>query len=401
MAIPRQLHRTQSERIFNPDPSERAIRPPEVSPEPLHLKSSSNHTLRLVFWETTSGCNLECIHCRRLDVALELAKQDMTTEQGIAFIDSLAACAKPILIFSGGEPLFRKDLFTRARYAKNAGLTTALATNGTLIDETIADQIAAAGFERVAISIDGANAETHDRLRGLPGSFARAIHVFLNLKRVGMSMQINCTLARHNLAEREKLYELALTLGADALHIFMLVPVGCGLEIAADNQLPAEEYESILNWFYDKAREGKLQTKATCAPHYYRILRQRAKQEGIKLSFATHGFDAVTRGCLAGSSVCFVSHKGEVFPCGYLPVSAGNVLQQPFSEIWETSPVFQELRDTDHLKGKCGICEYKNVCEGCRARAFGVTRDYLAEEPYCTYQPRALRLAQEAHKVSQ
>src|SRR5262249_21115003 len=205
-------------------------------------------------------------------------------------------------------------------------------------------------------------------------------------------MQINCRLARHNAAQREKLYELALSVGADALHIFMLVPVGCGLEISAANQLPPEEYESILNWFYDKSKEGKLQTKATCAPHYYRVMRQRARQDGIKLSFAKHGMDAVTRGCLAGSSVCFVSHKGEVFPCCYLPVTAGNVLRQPFGEICQGSTVFEQLRDTGQLKGKCGICEYRNVCAGCRARAFGETSDYVAEEPYCIYQPAGKQL---------
>jgi AdoMet-dependent heme synthase len=330
------------------------------------------------------------VHCRRIDVAAELANQDMTTERGMDFIDSLAECARPILVFSGGEPLYRKDIFALAKHAQRRGITTALATNGTLIDDITANQIVAADFERVAISFDGADAYTHDRFRGIPGSFARALMGFLRLRRRGMSMQINCTIARHNAAQREKLYELALALGAEALHIFMLVPVGCGVEISADNQLPADEYESILNWFYDKSKEGKLQTKATCAPHYYRIMRQRAKAEGIKLSFATHGMDAVTRGCLAGSAVCFVSHKGEVYPCGYLPVVAGNVLKQPFSEIWNNSAVFEELRHTENLKGKCGCCEYRNVCEGCRARAFGECGDYLAEEPYCSYLPRAM-----------
>jgi AdoMet-dependent heme synthase len=224
---------------------------------------AAKNQLRLVFWETTSGCNLECIHCRRIDVAAELAKQDMTTEQGMHFIDSLAECARPILVFSGGEPLYRKDIFALAKHAQGRGITTALATNGTLIDDITVNQIVAAGFERVAISFDGADAETHDRFRGIPGSFARALLGFLQLRRHGMSMQINCTIARHNAAQREKLYELALALGADALHIFMLVPVGCGVEISADNQLPADEYESILNWFYDKSNEGKLQTKAT------------------------------------------------------------------------------------------------------------------------------------------
>ena len=254
----------------------------------------------------------------------------MNTEMGKKFIDSLSDFSKPILVFSGGEPLFRKDIFELASYAKAKGLTTALATNGTLVDEDMANRIVAAGFERVAISIDGANPTTHDRFRGIPGSFSRAIEGFMRLRRRGMSMQINCTLARHNAAEKEKLYDLALTLDATALHIFMLVPVGCGMEISEQNQLPAEEYEAILNWLYDKSKEKKLQIKATCAPHYYRIMRQRAKQEGIKLSYVTHGLDAVTRGCLAGSAVCFVSHKGEVYPCGYLPVTAGNVLTANF-----------------------------------------------------------------------
>jgi heme b synthase len=314
----------------------------------------------------------------------------MTTEQGMTLINSLLEVGRPILVFSGGEPLSRPDILTLARYARDRGLTTALATNGTLVDETMARGIAAAGIGRVAISIDGANPDTHDKFRGIPGSFEKALQGFQHLKQAGMSLQINCTLARHNAREREDIYQLALKLGADALHIFMLVPVGCGIEIAADSQLPADEYETILNWFYDKSREAKLQTKATCAPHYYRIMRQRAKAEGAKLSYATHGMDAVTRGCLAGTSVCFVSHKGEVFPCGYLPVTAGNVLEQPFHEIWEDSLVFARLRDTANLKGKCGICEYRNVCEGCRARAYGETGDYLAEEPYCTFRPRAL-----------
>ena len=344
--------------------------------------------LRLVFWETTSLCNLECIHCRRLDVAAGLAQGDLTTPQARELIRSIAEFARPILVFSGGEPLSRPDIFEVARYAKECGLTTALATNGTLIDEPMAEQIAEAGFNRVSISLDGASSSVHDAFRGIPGSFEKAILGFRQLKRRGMSMQINCTLARHNVADKDALFDLSLSLGADALHIFLLVPVGCGVEISGENQLPAAEYEEVLNWFYERSREKKIQTKATCAPHYYRILRQRAKEEGISLSVATHGMDAVTRGCLAGSAVCFISHKGEVFPCGYLPLEAGNVLNTPFHEIWENSQIFHQLRDSGNLKGKCGLCEFKNVCAGCRARAFGEMGDFLAEEPYCTYQPR-------------
>ncbi len=307
-------------------------------------KLGSRHELRLVFWVTRCACNLECIHCHRLDVAAELAKQDMTSEQGMVFIDSLASFAKPILVFSGGEPLFRRDIFELTCYAKSKGLTTALATNGTLIDQSMTDRIIRAGFEGLRLALMALVPRPTTNFVVFPGLLP--VPWFVSLRNAGMSMQINCTLARH-VVEKDKLYELALDLGADALHVFMLVPVGCGVEISPENQLPAEQYETILNWFYDRARESKLQTKATCAPHYYRIMRERAKGEGIKLSFETHGVDAVTRGCLAGSAVCFVSHKGEVFRCGYLPVIAGNVLRQPFSEIWEGSTVFGQLRDTE------------------------------------------------------
>ncbi len=344
--------------------------------------------LRLVFWETTAGCNLECIHCRRLDVSTQLTKDDMTTEESYEFIDALVETGNPILVLSGGEPLFRPDIFDIAKYAVNKGLTVALATNGTLVDEAMAKKIVDAGVSRVSISIDGADAETHDNFRKLKGSFERAIEGFNHLKKLGMSMQINCTIAKHNSHQLHDLYNLALNLGAEAIHIFMLVPVGCGVEIADDQMLEPERYEYILNEFYDLSKEAKIQTKATCSPHYFRIMRQRAKEEGITITPKTHGMAAMTKGCLAGTGVCFVSHKGEVFPCGYLPVNAGHVKKQPFKEIWKDSPVFMKLREPDLLGGKCGECEYKKVCEGCRARAFYETGDYMAEEPYCIYKPK-------------
>ena len=155
-----------------------------------------------------------------------------------------------------------------------------------------------------------------------------------------------------------------------------------------DSEINAKEYEETLNWFYDQRDKTSLQLKATCAPHYYRILRQRAKEDGKKISFETHGLDAVTRGCLAGTGFCFVSSIGEVYPCGYLPALAGNIKEQNFKEIWDNSKVFNDLRDVSKLKGKCGICEYNVVCGGCRARAYAATGDYLEEEPYCIYVPK-------------
>ncbi len=348
--------------------------------------------LRLVFWETTAGCNLECVHCRRLDVAHEMMKNDLTTEQSKQLIDNIAAQEKCILVLSGGEPLFRPDIYEIAEYANSVGLTVALATNGTLVTPEVAQKIVDAKIQRVSISLDGATPETHDAFRKLPGSFDKAIEGLKNLQALGMETQINSTIAKHNIHEVEQLYQNAIDLGVEALHIFMLVPVGCGVEIAEDAMLDADKYEEVLNWFYDISREGKIQTKATCAPHYFRIMRQRAKEDGVTISPKTHGMAAMTKGCLAGQSICFISHKGEVFPCGYLPVEAGHALDQPFTDIWQNSPVFADLRDQDKLGGKCGVCEYKKVCEGCRARAFFETKgDYMAEEPYCIYEPDKIK----------
>lgn len=351
----------------------------------------SAYALRLVFWETTAGCNLSCRHCRRLDVCGSgLAPGDMTTEECLALIDDLASFARPILVLSGGEPLVRPDIYRIAVYAAGKELPVALATNGTLIDKEIAGKITAARVRRVSISLDGATREVHDSFRGLPGSFDKALAGFRALKAKGMSMQVNCTVARHNVHQLNEIYGLARSLGAEALHFFMLVPVGCGVEISESEQLQPERYEEVLNWIYDRSQEDeKLQLKATCAPHYFRIVYQRGGGRAMR-EHSREGMQAMTRGCLAGSAVCFVSHKGEVFPCGYLPVSAGNVRETRLEKIWNEAHIFQVLRDTEALGGKCGICEFRKVCLGCRARAFGETDDYLAEEPYCIYVPKRI-----------
>lgn len=346
--------------------------------------------LRLIFWETTAGCNLECIHCRRLEVSKKLAKEDLTTKESFALIDSIVEAGNPILVLSGGEPLFRPDIFDIASYAKLKGLVLALATNGTLVNNEIAKKIVDSGIQRVSISLDGANARTHDDFRKLKGSFDMAIKGCKSLKALNMSLQINCTIAKHNVDQLEELFTLAEDLKADALHLFMLVPVGCGVEISEEQMLSPEKYEEVLNWFYERSKKAKIETKVTCAPHYFRIMREKAREEGIKITPKTHGMSAMTKGCLAGTAVCFISHKGDVFPCGYLPVSAGNIKKESLKEIWENSKVFEDLRNPGLLEGKCGICEYRKVCEGCRARAYAATKNYLSEEPFCAYQPKGI-----------
>jgi radical SAM protein with 4Fe4S-binding SPASM domain len=370
---------------------------------------------RLVFWETTAGCNLACIHCRRMTVADQLLPQDLTTAESFSLIDQIAAFARPIFVLSGGEPLFRPDIFEIARYASDAGLIVALATNGTLIDGVVAQEINKAGIRRVSISFDGADAATHDIFRG-KGAFAKSLAGMEHLRTVGVPYQINTTVARHNAHQMPETLALAKSLGATALHLFLLVPVGCGVEIAEDQQISSNEYESILNWMYDAEMAGGIELKATCAPHYFRIVRQRQAEErrlGIvrerpqsmhrQHNAGSNGhskghpggdaaMSAMTKGCLAGTGVCFVSHRGEIFPCGYLPVEAGNIRRQPFQEIWENAPLFAELRDPELLNGKCGLCEFKKICGGCRARAYGMAAEYLGEEPFCTYEPRTMRL---------
>jgi heme b synthase len=359
--------------------------------------------LRLVFWETTTGCNLACIHCRRLEVSRALSKLDMSTQQAKDFIATLPQAGNPILVFSGGEPMMRPDLWELAPYARDLGILTALATNGTMLDDDSAKRIVDVGFRRVSISFDGPDAPTHDHFRG-EGAFNASIAGFKALRRHGMSMQINTTVAKHNHKKLEETYKLALDLGADALHIFMLVPVGCGMDLDPEVMLDGDQYEAALNWIYDKSLESKIHLKATCAPHYFRVMRQRAKQDGRRMPAAAHphrgmaphasgagaghpDMTAMTKGCLAGQAVCFVSHVGEVFPCGYLPISSGNVTKTPLPEIWKRSPIFANLRDDSNLEGKCGCCEYSKVCMGCRARAYAHTADYLAEEPNCGHVP--------------
>jgi heme b synthase len=342
---------------------------------------------RLIFWELTKRCNLKCAHCR--------AEADNSSFTGELkpdvikrILDDIASFYSPIMVLTGGEPLYRNDIFEIAGYATGKGLRTALATNGTLIDKTIASEIKNSGISRVSISIDGTDAGAHDSFRGVAGAFDAALNGARLLRDAGVEFQFNTTITRRNVDHIEKILGLALKEKASALHVFMLVPVGCGIQIAETDMISAEKYEEVLNWFYERSRSAGIEFKATCAPHYYRIIRQRAKQEGRTLSFETDGMAAMTRGCLAGTGVCFISHRGEVQPCGYLPVSVGNVMEKTFKEIWEKSDLFLTLRDYKTLKGKCGLCEYRAVCGGCRARAYYACGDLLEEEPYCLYRPQ-------------
>ena len=364
------------------------LKHPQHSPgkEPANA-NQNGPSLRLVAWETTRNCNLSCVHCRA-SATLGPYEGELDTRESFRLLDQIAEVAKPIIILTGGEPLLRPDIFDIASYGTQKGLRMVMALNGTLLDGDIAQRLVDCGIKRLSVSLDGASADSHDKFRKVDGAFEGALNGIEAAKKVGLDFQINTTITKANLAEIADILQLAVQLGAVAHHLFLLVPTGRGKYIV-DQSIDAEEYENVLNWFYDQREKTQLELKATCAPHYYRILRQRSHAEGKKVTFQTHGLDAVTRGCLGGVGFCFISHTGDVQPCGYLSVPCGNVREASFADIWNDSEVFANLRNYDKLEGKCGPCEYKRVCGGCRARAFEATGDYMAEEPLCSYIPKA------------
>ncbi|MDR2801036.1 MAG: SPASM domain-containing protein, partial [Desulfovibrio sp.] len=239
---------------------------------------------------------------------------------------------------------------------------------------------------RCSVSLDGPDAESHDAFRGVPGAFAAALRGIELLKGAGVEFQINTTVTKSNMPSFRRISALAGELGAAAWHIFLLVPMGRAADLGAE-VINAAEYEAVLNWFYDFRKTTPMQVKATCAPHYYRIMRQRAREDGLKVSPETFGPDARSRGCLGGTGFCFISHTGRVQPCGYLELDCGNIREESFAKIWQSAKYFLEFRDKSRYRGKCGVCEYHRVCGGCRARAYSLTGDHLAEEPLCAYFP--------------
>jgi len=346
--------------------------------------SDPKQKLRLLFWESTIECNLSCAHCRRIEDN-QAVDSDLSTTQAKQMIDQLADLGRgqnfmPILVFSGGEPLCRDDIFELVDYAVAQKVKCALATNGTLIDLVFAQKIKASGIERVSVSLDGATGDVHNKLRKQDGSFEAALNGIECVNDCGVAFQINMTITRHNAYQLDDIFLLAQKLGAVAVHLFMLVPVGCGEEFAPEDMLLADEYESLMQHIVQKEHTEDMEIKVTCGPHYERVIREQ-----------NPGHKRMSKGCLAGSGIIFVGHSGDVFPCGYLPVNCGNILQTSIEKIWTGNVDLARMRDTNQLKGKCGVCGYRGVCGGCRARAFAATGDYMQAEPMCTYKPKQKR----------
>lgn len=341
---------------------------------------------RLIAWEVTRSCNLACRHCRA-EAHPEPYPGELSTDEAKSLIDTFPQVGNPIVIFTGGDPMLRPDVYDLVAYASKLGLRCVMSPNGTLITPEKAVLIKQCCVQRCSISLDGPDAASHDAFRGIPGAFDASLRGIEYLKQAGVEFQINTTVTQSNLQDFKKIFDLCERLGAVAWHIFLLVPVGRGANIQ-NEVISAQEYEDVLHWFYEFRKTTKMQLKATCAPHYYRIMRQRAKEEGLAVNPSTFGMDAMTRGCLGGTGFCFISHTGQVQPCGYLTLDCGNVREIAFPEIWKKSEIFHRLRTQSEYKGKCGVCEFHRVCGGCRARAFSMSGDYMAQEPLCTYQPK-------------
>jgi AdoMet-dependent heme synthase len=330
----------------------------------------TNFPLRMIAWELTRSCNLNCVHCRARAGAGPW-DNELSAEECRRIIDDVASFSAPTVILTGGEPLIRPDIYEITTYASSKGLRMVIAVNGTLLDRGAAQRLKDAGILRVSMSIDGKDRESHDTFRGVSGSFDAVLMAARILRDANLPFQINTTVTRLNADDMGAIYNLVKDMGAVAWHVFLLVPVGRGEGLKGE-ELNAAMYEDVLNWLYEREEAKEIEMKVTCAPHYYRIVKERG---GVPKS----------AGCLAGKSFLFISHTGIAQPCGYLELACGDVRKDGVRKVWEDSPQFGLIRDLRLYKGKCGQCRFLSICGGCRARALELKGDLLESEPYCSY----------------
>jgi AdoMet-dependent heme synthase len=350
----------------------------------------------IVIWETTRACDLACIHCRACAQPVR-SPLELSTDEAKRLIDEVAALKAPVFVLTGGDPLKRPDVFELIEYASSHGVRISLTPSATplLTSETIV-RLKACGLARLAISLDGPTAEIHDAFRRVPGSYDWTLRAVHSAREIGLPVQINTTITRGNLPYLESMISLLERFDIVLWSVFFLVPTGRG---SSTDLISAEDFEEVFEKLYETSRRVKFDIKTTEAQHYRRFLLQRRTEEKRKGNASplppmlgmdtSDGIGRAPRGINDGKGFVFVSHVGEVFPSGFLPVSAGNVRKQSLAEIYRHSPLFVSLRESANLKGKCGVCEFREVCGGSRARAYALTRDVFAEEPCCTWQPKS------------
>jgi AdoMet-dependent heme synthase len=339
----------------------------------------------LVIWEVTQACDLACVHCRA-SAQPTRNPGELTTEQSYRLLDEIRSFGEPLMVFTGGDPLKRPDLFDLVRYSVKLGLRTNVTPSATpLLTAEAIDGFKAAGVSRMAISVDGHDAASHDHFRGIPGTFERAMFALKHAQKIGLDTQFQTTVTRRNMAHLPEIGKIVEDVGSKMWSLFFLIVTGRAEE--ADD-LQAPEYEEVFRFMYGLSKTAPFGIKTTEAMHYRRYVAQRMKEEhGAAVNERAKDVAWRTSGVSDGKGFVFVSHTGEIFPAGFLPISGGNVLRDSLTDIYRNSDLFRTLRDPQKREGKCGICEYQKICGGSRSRAYALTGDFLAEDPRCTYQP--------------
>ncbi|HET6170120.1 MAG TPA: TIGR04053 family radical SAM/SPASM domain-containing protein [Terracidiphilus sp.] len=345
----------------------------------------------IAIWEVTQACDLACVHCRA-SAQPDRHPMELTTSEGKALIDQIATMKVPVFVLTGGDPIKRPDLFDLIGHARSRGVRVSLTPSATpLLTREIVARLKDAGLARLAVSMDGASAETHDAFRGMTGSFARTLDAVRWANEIGLPVQINTTFSRRNIGEIDAIVALIESLNITLWSVFFLVPTGRG---KLNDLLNADEFEQIFEKIYRLSKSASFDIKTTEAQHYRRFLLQQRVAErkaggpSITSEKVADAIGRAPRGLNDGKGFAFISHLGDVFPSGFLPVSAGNIRQEPLSTIYRESPLFQGLRDSSKLEGKCGACEFKEICGGSRSRAYALTGNPWGEEPCCSYIPR-------------
>ncbi len=337
----------------------------------------------LVIWEVTQACDLACIHCRASAVPCR-HPLELSTEEGFALLQEIRSFGDPLMVFTGGDPLKRPDLMDLLRRSVQLGLRTTVTPSATpLLTAGAVESFKNCGVARMALSVDGPDAATHDGFRRVSGSFDRTVFALEHARRIGLSTQVNTTVTRHNLEKLGAIADLVAAHEARLWSVFFLVVTGRAL---ASQDLTAGEYEEVFRFLYELSKTAPFDIKTTEAQHYRRYVAQHRQSAGAGRGFG----DAIQRqaGINDGKGLVFISHTGEILPSGFLPVSAGNVRETSLVDVYRNSPLFRTLRDPSQLRGKCGLCEYRHLCGGSRSRAYALTGDYLEPDPRCVYQPR-------------
>lgn len=338
----------------------------------------------MVFWETTQACDLVCQHCRA-DARPDHAPEELTAEEGRRLLKDVHAMGCPLVVLTGGDPAKRPDLVDLVRYGTGLGLRVAFTPSATpLVTRELLTRLRDAGLARLAVSLDGTDAASHDGFRGSAGSFERTFDILHDARALGLTTQVNTTVTDHNVGELERVADLLRELEITLWGVFFLVPTGRGEDLAVLDPAVAE---NVLERLAAIASRAPFDVKTTAAPHFRRVLLQH-KVKRREIVGITDSIGRAPRGVNDGQGIAFISHRGEVFPSGFLPLSCGNVREGGLAAIYRNHPTFVELRDPEHLGGKCGVCEFRRICGGSRARAYAMTGELFAEEPACAYEPR-------------